>query len=169
MFNQPMMDLTYKGKSRKTLLGNFRFTLMIVLSLGFALPATAFAEEVVASKYRKVPIKLPQTYREALGTRTYGPGNFDGAGYGFGCDRGEVVKTCDANTSSNMPKGTVWLSGKLVLGPAINTALFGIKRKTECTASLAIDRSGLSGCVYESCLGYKKTVVMVCVPKGSKS
>jgi hypothetical protein len=158
--------------------GNFKANICskLVALLGcFIVSMSLLAVQVMAEHSgsakptRKISIKLPQTYKDALTTRTFGPGNLDGAVYGYGCDRGEVVLTCDANTSLNMPKGSVWRSGKLVLGPASNTALFGIKRKTMCKAMVVADNGGRSGCAYESCLGFKKSVLMVCVPKGSKS
>ena len=123
---------------------------------------TAFAAGSNVSKYRKVPIRLPQGLIDGLGTTQYGAGTRDGASFGFGCNPGEVVQTCDANTSITMPDALA-----LDLGPAVNTALFGIKRKSECTAMVDKDQSGITGCVYEGCLGYKKPVVMLCKSAGT--
>jgi hypothetical protein len=124
---------------------------------------TAFAGGSNATKYRKVPVKLPQGYVDTLGASQYGTGNLvDGASYGFGCNPGEVVQTCDANTSITMPDALA-----LYLGPAVNTVLFGAKRKSDCTAMAGTDRSGISGCIYEGCLGYKKPVMMLCKSAGT--
>lgn len=137
----------------------------VIISLLFAWSFEASADSSAARNFRKVSIKLPQGFKEALGAPRYGGGDLDGATYGYGCERNEVVKTCDANTSLSMPRGNVLFSGKLTLGPADNTMLFGIKRKSVCTATITTDPSGTKGCVYSGCLGYKKPVTMLCMSK----
>ncbi len=128
-------------------------------------PASFRSEEAVMG-YRKINLTMPQTLGEALGGRTYK--SLSASGIGQGCYPDEVVVTCDANVSLNMPKRGFWGS-KLVLGPAVNKALLGIKMTTKCVAKLEITAGGIEGCVYEACLGYKKPIVMVCMAKGAKS
>jgi hypothetical protein len=160
------IDLNF-SKHRVSVLGiKFAFAVVSVFLIGTTLISeVALAAGTDAHKYRKVSIKLPQTFKDTLTTEHYGTGNMDGANYGFGCDQGEAVKTCDANTSMDETKVETWVGAKTVLGPATNTALFGIKRKTICTVTEIKDSSGIEGCLYESCLGYKKPVVMVCMSK----
>jgi hypothetical protein len=134
---------------------------LVVFSLG------SYAQEADAPVYRKVAVVLPQNFKELLGARRYGPGDLNGATFGYGCNRGEEVKTCDLNTSTSMPKGSTFFSGKLKLGPASNTAFLGIKRKSTCTATVTSDFSGVKGCVYAGCLGYKKPVTMLCMARGA--
>jgi hypothetical protein len=123
------------------------------------------AEGAAAHNPRKVTIKLPQSFKETITAPKYGTGNMDGANYGYGCGPGEAVRTCDANTDIDNSKNETWLNAETVLGPATNTALFGIKRKSICSATEIKDPSGIEGCLYSGCLGYKKPVVMVCVSK----
>jgi hypothetical protein len=137
----------------------------LVIASAVLMSRGASAENSTAQSYRKVSIKFPQGFKEALNAPRYGAGDLDGASYGYGCERNEVVKTCDANTSMSAPKGNVLFSGKLTLGPANNTMLFGIKRKSVCTATITTDPSGTKGCVYYGCLGYKKPVTMICMLK----
>ena len=160
------IDMDFSKHCGSDLLKKFAFAIVSVFLMG-----TAFFTEVAlgagtnAHKYRKVPIKLPQTFKESLTGPRYGTGNMDGANYGYGCNQGEAVQTCDANTSIDEAKVETWVGAKSVLGPATNTALFGIKRKSMCTATEIKDTSGIEGCLYEGCLGYKKPVVMVCISK----
>lgn len=128
-------------------------------------PNLALAGRTAAHKLRKVAIKLPQTYKETLLGPRYGEGNWDGPSFGYGCEQDEAVRTCDANTSIDNSKNETAVGAKTVLGPASNTTLFGIKRKTICAAVEIKDTSGIEGCLFEGCVSYKKPVVMVCVPK----
>jgi hypothetical protein len=128
-------------------------------------PDLALAGGTAAHKLRKVLIKLPQTYKETLLGPRYGDGTWDGPSFGYGCEQDEAVRTCDVNTSNDNSKNETAVGAKTVLGPASNTTLFGIKRKTVCTAVEIKDNSGIEGCLFEGCVAYKKPVVMVCVPK----
>jgi hypothetical protein len=131
-----------------------------VFLLGISLLLTsAKADESATNGFRQVRLKMPQTMSEILGLKMY-----QNRGFGFSCNPGEIVKTCDAETSLSMPKAKMFGNSTLVIGPATNTALLGMKVKTSCKGWLAYDNA----CVYEGCVGYKKPILMVCVPKGSK-
>jgi hypothetical protein len=130
----------------------------IVAATGFML--MAFLSATPASADTKVRIRMPQTFTEAIGMRTY-----QNRGPAFACNVGERVKTCDANTAASMPKPRfIGGSSYIVLGKATNKALLGLKMTTQCTGTEVNDFARF-GCVYEGCLGYKKPIVMVCGPK----
>ena len=128
------------------------------------LPAPAVQLQNSAdSNLRRISVKMPKTYGEILGdSHRYRQG------IGYGCEAGEAVKTCDANTDAVMPPSKFLGGSELVLGSASNPALLGIKVKTKCTARVEYDNSSLYGCVYEGCFGYDKPITMVCVTKGSQ-
>jgi hypothetical protein len=111
-----------------------------------------------ALNLRQISIKMPQSYGQIIGAS-----NRYRQGIGYGCEPGEVVKTCDANISAVMPPSDFLWGSKMVLGTASNPALLGIRIKTKCTARVERDNSSRFGCVYEGCFGYSKSITMVCM------
>jgi hypothetical protein len=138
---------------------------ILVLNLfamfAFSLAGVASAQDQAAKKYTKIPVEIPTDIREYnMGARRFGDG------VGQGCNYGQIVKTCDANTSSVMPKGKFLSSPRLVLGSGVaGSSSFAKKFKTKCIANVALDSSGLEGCVYNGCFGYTKPIEMVCMSK----
>jgi hypothetical protein len=163
-----IINISLSGKSAYFLKLKYAFAVAVVPVFVIGLTSVsemAFARGTTAPRLRKVVIKLPQTYKETLIGPRYGEGSWDGPSFGYGCEQGEAVRTCDSNTSQDNDKNETAVGAKTVLGPASNTTLFGIKRKTICAAVEIKDSSGIEGCLFEGCVSYKKPVVMVCVPK----
>jgi hypothetical protein len=159
------MDMSFSGKGASFL--KHKSAVAVAVFSAFLVGTTLVSEMAFAAtpKFRKVVVKLPQTYKETLLGPRYGEGTWDGPSFGYGCEQDEAVRTCDANTSIDNSKNETAVGGRTVLGPASNTTLFGIKRKTICAAVEIRDTSGIEGCLFEGCVAYKKPVVMVCVPK----
>ena len=130
-----------------------------VLILGLPLCSLAAnAENTAAPSFRVVQLKMPQTAAEF-----YGQVVID-SGAAFGCERGEIVKTCDTNTNVNGAKKG-FFGRSLVLGTAVSHAFLGLKITTKCTAVEVTDFGGIAGCAYQACVGYAKPVAMVCMKK----